>query len=162
VGKSSRKIAHANTAGSGLAGESPPLLLILLLLLLLLIGFARTLPSGLILIIHKIIIERINNYRYLATVTAIVPGGDEGKGQDSKKAHSNLPRCHRHCYRGVAGNKKGEFEAEAQFLSKLHTNNGLNLLKLLLKGTPNEAQFLKVAVSYCPRPTEGRGGGQGI
>jgi hypothetical protein len=25
---------------------------------------------------------------------------------------------------GVAGNKKGEFEAEAQFLSKLHTNNG--------------------------------------
>jgi hypothetical protein len=25
---------------------------------------------------------------------------------------------------GVAGNKKGEFEVEAQFLSKLHTNNG--------------------------------------
>jgi hypothetical protein len=24
---------------------------------------------------------------------------------------------------GVAGNKKGEFEVEAQFLSKLHTNN---------------------------------------
>jgi hypothetical protein len=26
------------------------------------------------------------------------------------------------------------------------------LRKLLLKGTKNEAQFLKVAVSYCPRP----------
>jgi hypothetical protein len=51
---------------------------------------------------------------------------------------------------GVAGNKKGEFEAEAQFLSKLHTKNGSNLLKLLLKGTENEAQFLKVTVSYCP------------
>jgi hypothetical protein len=25
-------------------------------------------------------------------------------------------------------------------------------LKLLLKGTKNEAQFLKVAVSYCSRP----------
>jgi hypothetical protein len=29
------------------------------------------------------------------------------------------------CYKqGVAGNKKGAFEVEAQFLSKLHTNNG--------------------------------------
>jgi hypothetical protein len=25
-------------------------------------------------------------------------------------------------------------------------------LKLLLKATKNEAQFLKVTVSYCPRP----------
>jgi hypothetical protein len=53
---------------------------------------------------------------------------------------------------GVAGNKKSEFEVEAQFLSKLHTKNGYFLLKLLLKGTKNEAQFLKITVSYCPRP----------
>jgi hypothetical protein len=47
----------------------------------------------------------------------------------------------------------GEFEVEAQFLSKLHTNNGYILLKLLLKGIENEARFLKqVTVSYCPRP----------
>jgi hypothetical protein len=25
---------------------------------------------------------------------------------------------------GITGNKKGEFEVEAQFLSKLHRNNG--------------------------------------
>jgi hypothetical protein len=53
---------------------------------------------------------------------------------------------------GVAGNKKGEFEVEAQFLSKLHTNDDKILLKLLLKGTKNEAHFLKVTVSYCTRP----------
>jgi hypothetical protein len=29
------------------------------------------------------------------------------------------------------------------------------LLKLLLKGTKNEAHFLNVAVSYCPRPPVG-------
>jgi hypothetical protein len=28
---------------------------------------------------------------------------------------------------GVAGNKKGEFWVEAQFLSKLHTNNGYKI-----------------------------------
>jgi hypothetical protein len=44
---------------------------------------------------------------------------------------------------GVAGNKKGEFEVEAQLLRKLYTNNGKFLLKILLKGTQNEAQFLK-------------------
>jgi hypothetical protein len=53
---------------------------------------------------------------------------------------------------GVAGNKKGELEVETQFLSKLHTNNGKILLKLQLKGAKNEAEFLKVTVSYCPRP----------
>jgi hypothetical protein len=29
-----------------------------------------------------------------------------------------------HIVQGIAGNKKGEFEVGAQFLSKLHTNNG--------------------------------------
>jgi hypothetical protein len=55
---------------------------------------------------------------------------------------------------GVAGNKKGEFEVEAQFLSKLHTNNAyILLILLLLKGTiKNEAQFIKTTVSYCPPP----------
>jgi hypothetical protein len=45
---------------------------------------------------------------------------------------------------GVAGNKKGEFEVEVQFLNKLDTNNGYFLPKLLLKGTKNEAQFLRL------------------
>jgi hypothetical protein len=34
----------------------------------------------------------------------------------------------------------------------MHTSNAYFFLKLLLKGTQNEAQFLKVTVSYCPRP----------
>jgi hypothetical protein len=33
------------------------------------------------------------------------------------------PELHRGLLQGVAGNKKGEFEVETQFLSKLHTNN---------------------------------------
>jgi AAA+ ATPase superfamily predicted ATPase len=41
---------------------------------------------------------------------------------------------------------------EAQFLSKLLTNNVNILLKLIFEGHTNEAQVLNVTVSYCPRP----------
>jgi hypothetical protein len=43
---------------------------------------------------------------------------------------------------GVAGNKMGEFEVEAQFLSKFEIityTQWLHFHKLLLKGTQNEA-----------------------
>jgi hypothetical protein len=72
--------------------------------------------------------------------------------QFPSSAGPNAPRCHDRggvkllrllghaSHRGVAGNKQGEFEIEAQILSKLHTDNGLLiLLKLLSKGTNNEA-----------------------
>jgi len=47
---------------------------------------------------------------------------------------------------GIAGNKKGTFEVEAQYLGKLL----INLLRLRLKGTQNEAQVLNVTASYLP------------
>jgi hypothetical protein len=54
---------------------------------------------------------------------------------------------------GAAGNKKGEFGVDAQFfLANYIQKMVIFLLKLLLKGTKHEAQFLTVAVSYCPRP----------
>jgi hypothetical protein len=54
---------------------------------------------------------------------------------------------------GVADNKKGDFEVEAQFLSKLHTKMVKFFVKTTIEGRKKkEAQFLKVAVSYCPRP----------
>jgi len=53
----------------------------------------------------------------------------------------------------IAGNNNSEFLVEAQFLSKLHTNNDgyFLLLFLLLEGTINEqAQVLNVTASYSP------------
>jgi hypothetical protein len=72
-----------------------------------------------------------------------------------KRPNNKAIPCPLQNIQGVAGIKKGEFEVEAQFLSKLNTNNSSLLLKFLLKGTKNEAQFLKVTVSYCPRPPVG-------
>jgi hypothetical protein len=55
---------------------------------------------------------------------------------------------------GVAGSEKGElFEVMRHSFLANYIKNGYSLLKLLLKGTQNEAQFPNVtAVSYYPRP----------
>jgi len=49
--------------------------------------------------------------------------------------------CPTRYVQGVLGNKKCEFWAEAQFLRKLHANNGYILLNLLLKGTKPRLSF---------------------
>jgi hypothetical protein len=55
---------------------------------------------------------------------------DTGQHTDNKLNHPDWVQ-------GVAGNKKGEFEVEAQFLSKfvITYKQWLHFLKLLLKGT---------------------------
>jgi hypothetical protein len=61
-----------------------------------------------------------------------------------------------HVYRGSRAIRRAIFELRLSFLANyIHTKLKF-LLKLLLKGTKNEAQFLNVAISYCPRPPVSR------
>jgi hypothetical protein len=54
-------------------------------------------------------------------------------------------------YRESRAIRTADLRAEAEFLSKSHTNNAEMLLKLLIGGQKNEAQFLITTASYCPR-----------
>jgi hypothetical protein len=58
----------------------------------------------------------------------------------------------RTAYMGSRAIRRAIFELRLSFLANyIQAMLTFFLLKLLLKSTKNEAPFLKVAVSYCPR-----------